>query len=161
MTQNLIDTLERDIRNQVLIDQMKKLSRKGKLMVLAMRVDYWKLAGRIAMLLSAAFMIVLLSAAWALLFADEPVRPQCPDPGIRCKVIFLTEQEQQMLMTQNGILDTAAQGRALELGQFSVYLKTKIAGAPQGEVKQPPAPPAPPQGQINPAEQKPVDKPQN
>ena len=40
-----------------------------------------------------------------------------------------------MLMTKNGILDTAAQARAIDLGQFSVYLKTRIAAAPAGEVR--------------------------
>ena len=39
-----------------------------------------------------------------------------------------------MLMTKNGILDTAAQARAIDLGQFSVYLKTRIAAAPAGIV---------------------------
>lgn len=78
-------------------------------------------------------------------WAAEPTSPMptppvtCPDPGVKCKVIFLTQQEEQMLMTPNGILDTAAQGRALELGQFSVYLKTRITNAPQGEVKPVPA----------------------
>ena len=45
-------------------------------------------------------------------------------------------------MTQNGILDTAAQGRALDLGQISVYLKTRIASAPAGEIKPVSPPPA-------------------
>ena len=46
------------------------------------------------------------------------------------------------------ILDTAAQGRALDLGQISVFLKTRIASAPAGQIK----PVAPPPAQINPAE---------
>jgi hypothetical protein len=54
-----------------------------------------------------------------------------------CKILTLSAQEERLLTTQNGILDTAAQGRALELGQFSVYLKTRIATAPAGEVKPP------------------------
>ena len=49
--------------------------------------------------------------------------------------------EEKMLMITNGILDTAAQGRALDLGQISVYLKTRIASAPSGVVK-PVSPPA-------------------
>ena len=65
--------------------------------------------------------------------ADE--LPKCPDPGVKCKILYLTEQEEQMLMTKNGILDTAAQARAIDLGQFSVYLKTRIAAAPAGEVR--------------------------
>jgi hypothetical protein len=39
----------------------------------------------------------------------------------------------------NGVLDTAAQGRALELGQFAVYMKQKIAQSPEGEMKPAPA----------------------
>ncbi len=87
-----------------------------------------------------------LAAAWliALSFAvraDE--LPKCPDPGVKCKILYLTEQEEQMLMTKNGILDTAAQARAIDLGQFSVYLKTRIAGAPAGIVTPVPASPPP------------------
>ena len=73
--------------------------------------------------------------------ADE--LPKCPDPGVKCKILYLTEQEEQMLMTKNGILDTAAQARAIDLGQFSVYLKTRIAGAPAGIVTPVPASPPP------------------
>ena len=82
-----------------------------------------------ASVFAAAWLLVLVAAVRA----DE--LPKCPDPGVKCKVLFLTEQEEQMLMTKNGILDTAAQARAIDLGQFSVYLKTRIAGAPAGEVK--------------------------
>lgn len=57
-----------------------------------------------------------------------------------CKILTLTQQEEKLLMAPNGILDTAAQARSLDLGQFSVYLKTRIGNAPAGEM--PPAPPA-------------------
>lgn len=82
--------------------------------------------------------LAALAAAWlltmcAVVRADE--LPKCPTPGEPCKVLLLSPQEEQMLMTKNGILDTAAQARAIDLGQFSVYLKTRIAGAPAGEVK--------------------------
>ena len=93
--------------------------------------------------------ILLSLLVWAALifgitraFAEDASKIQCPDPGVKCKVIYLNQQEEQMLMVQNGILDTAAQGRALELGQFSVYLKTRIGNAPQGEVKAVPTPAA-------------------
>ena len=99
-----------------------------------------------------------LAAAWllALAFAvsaDE--LPKCPDPGVKCKILYLTEQEEQMLMTKNGILDTAAQARAIDLGQFSVYLKTRIAGAPAGIVTPVPAPNAGPGIDITPKDVKP------
>jgi hypothetical protein len=133
MTQKLIDTLERDIRNQKLFDSFKHISRKDRLM-LAIHANARRAT------------ILFLLAAWAF-FAyacHEALAVECPDPGVKCKVLFLNPQEEQMLMIQNGILDTAAQGRSLDLGQFSVYLKTRIGAAPQGEVKPLPAPPAPP-----------------
>jgi hypothetical protein len=66
--------------------------------------------------------------------ADEAKLP-CPTPGEKCKVLFLTEAEERLLTGQNGILDTAAQARSLDLGQFAVYFKQKLATAPAGEVK--------------------------
>ena len=127
---NLIQQLERDIRNQVLVDNLKRLNRKQKLMVHLHRNAF-----PYAFVFCALFWI---AACMTVVHATE-----CPDPGVRCKVLFLTRQEEQMLMTQNGILDTAAQGRSLDLGQFSVYLKTRIGSAPQGEVKPVPAPEQP------------------
>ena len=97
---------------------------------------------------------VLISYARADDFADRfSGKIQCPDPGVKCKVLFLTEQEERMLMGQNGILDTAAQARALDLGQFAVYLKTRIGSAAQGEVKSIPSPATP----TPPAENKPTE----
>ena len=76
-------------------------------------------------------------------FAQEPPpHAVCPTAGESCKILLLSPQEEKMLMTQNGILDTAAQGRALDLGQISVYLKTRIASAPAGEIKPVSPPPA-------------------
>jgi hypothetical protein len=159
MNEEILAALEQKLaqhnRNQMTIDRMKQLNWKGRAMVRVMQVNWCRPGGIAAMLVSALFMLIALGAA-SLLMADEPQHIQCPDAGVKCKVIYLNAQEEQMLMTQNGILDTAAQGRALELGQFAVFLKTKIAAAAQGEVKQPPAPPAPPAPA---AEQKPVDKP--
>lgn len=40
-----------------------------------------------------------------------------------------------MLTATNGVLDTAAQGRQIDLGGFVVYFKSKIATSPMGEVK--------------------------
>ena len=47
LTHKLVTELERDIRNQVLIDQMKKLTRKGKLMVFVRRTNWVLIAGLI------------------------------------------------------------------------------------------------------------------
>jgi len=65
---------------------------------------------------------------------------QCPTPGEKCKVLFLNEAEEQALMKQNGILDTAAQARNLDLGGVAVYFKTKIGQAKEGEVVKLPDP---------------------
>ena len=64
---------------------------------------------------------------------------ECPDAN-PCKILTLNAQEERILTGQNGILDTAAQGRAIDLGQFAVYLKQRIASAPAGETKQPEKP---------------------
>jgi hypothetical protein len=74
-------------------------------------------------------------------FAEEVSKPQCPTPGEPCKVVYLTSQEEKLLMQPNGVLDTAAQARALDLGQFAVYFKTRIAASLQGDVV--PVKPAP------------------
>ena len=78
---------------------------------------------------------------------------ECPNPGEKCKVLYLSEQEERILTGQNGILDTAAQGRALELGQFSVYLKTRIGTAAAGEVKAVPTPEKPAASAASPSAQ--------
>jgi hypothetical protein len=119
--------LERDIRNQVVIDQLKRLTWKDRAMF------YWEINGR---RISIWFCIWLWVVCFMSIGIHHALSAECPTPGEKCKVIFLTEQEEKMLMGQNGILDTAAQARALDLGQFAVYLKTRINGAPQGEVKE-------------------------
>lgn len=65
-------------------------------------------------------------------FNDRFGKLPCPSPE-PCKVVILSQSEERILMQPNGILDTAAQARALDLGQFAVYLKTKISAAPAGE----------------------------
>ena len=133
----LVAQLERDIaqtaRNQILIDRMKTVTRKDRLMLAFHRYNWIFAAGA-----------ALCFLFWCVVFAraDEP-RFQCPNVGEPCKVLTLNPQEERALTGPNGVLDTAAQGRAIELGQFAVYLKQRLATAPQGEVKQPPAPPAP------------------
>ena len=126
----LITQIERDIRNQVVIDQMKKLNRRQKLMIAIRRHT----------ILPASFILGLLWILFCIAAAraDEAAKPQCPEPGQKCKVLFLNEQEERLLTGQNGILDTAAQGRQIDLGGFAVYFKSKIATAPAGEVQKVP-----------------------
>lgn len=131
--------IERDLRNQILIDRMKTLNWKGRFMIHLLRYRYeYKLVAAAAL-----FFCVMTALAHAA---------ECPTPGEKCKVLYLSEQEERLLTGQNGILDTAAQARNLDLGQFAVYLKTRIASAPEGEVKAPPAAPVPP------VANKPVDR---
>jgi hypothetical protein len=138
----LLTAIEQDLarhaRNQALIDRMQHLTLKGKLMALVRRYPTV-----IAAILGTAAWIVFCVCA----LADEPPKPpQCPEPT-PCKILFLSPQEERALIGQNGILDTAAQGRAIELGGVAVYLKQRIANAPQGEVIKPPPPkpdPTPP-----------------
>jgi hypothetical protein len=66
--------------------------------------------------------------------ATEPLNIPCPTPGQTCKIIVLTSEEESILTGKNGVLDTAAQSRALDLGPFVVYVRQKIAQAPEGTV---------------------------
>jgi hypothetical protein len=136
MTHKLITQLERDIRNQVRINSMLRLNRRQKLMVQIGRFNHILLIGIIGSLLIWALLILGVVRAFAV---------DCPTPGEPCKVIFLSPQEEKLLTAQNGILDTAAQGRQIDLGGFAVYFKSKIATAPAGEMKPVPTPePTPP-----------------
>jgi hypothetical protein len=140
----LLQQIERDIRNQVVIDQMKRLNRRQKFMIAIRRHT----------ILLASFALALLWILFCIAAAraDEMTKPQCPNPGETCKVILLTPQEERILTGQNGILDTAAQGRQIDLGGFAVYFKSKIATAPSGSVT-PTGVPAAPAGEV----QKPPD----
>ena len=93
-------------------------------------------------------LILLLAATPAL--AAEPAAPQngpavvevqqtrCPD-NKPCRVVTLTDQEMTILTGPNGILDTAAKARNLDLGQFVVYFQNKLQASPQGKVDTPTA----------------------
>ena len=124
----LIAELERDIRNQVVIDNLKRLNRRQKIMVFVTR-NGWRIV--------IGFTVLFWLTCFALVHAAFAV--ECPEPGQQCKIFYLSPQEEKLLTGQNGVLDTAAQARALDLGQFAVYLKTRIAASPQGEVKPLPA----------------------
>ena len=132
--EKIASTIERDIaqlaRNQIVIDKLKRPTRKDKFMLAVHRINWLLIAGIVFSILVWSALITAVRAA------------ECPTPGESCKVLFLSAQEERILTGQNGILDTAAQARALDLGQFAVYLKTRIGSAPAGEMKpqQPAAP---------------------
>jgi hypothetical protein len=73
-----------------------------------------------------ALFLAIAASTWPAL-AQEP--PKCPNPQEPCRVVYLTQQEEKVLMGPNGVLDTAAQARNLDLGQFVVYFKTRISGS--------------------------------
>src|SRR5882724_2385660 len=102
----LIAELERDIRNQVVIDQMKRLTPGVKFMIFARRYR-------------PPLCFLALATAWTAfcIFAiSYASATECPVPGESCKVLVLSLQEERLLTGQNGVLDTAAQARALDLG---------------------------------------------
>ncbi len=61
--------------------------------------------------------------------------PQCPIPGQQCRILYLSAQEENILTQQNGILDTAAAGRMVDLAAAVAYFKVKITNSIMGEVK--------------------------
>lgn len=101
-----------------------------------------------AALLVFGFWLAVINRA----FADEA--PKCPTPGEPCRVVYLSPQEEKLLSGQNGVLDTAAQARSLDLGQFVVYFKTKLAQSPMGETRPLPLPAAGP-GDLTPGSKNP------
>lgn len=137
--EKLFNQVDRDIRNQVLINQFLKLNRRQKLMIALNRFNWILMTG-------AVFCLLFWLALGSLVLAD-PLPPagssaaselHVPCPTAEpCKILVLSAQEEKILIGQNGILDTAAQARSLDLGQFAVYLKTRIASAPSGEPQKP------------------------
>jgi len=77
------------------------------------------------------FLLLLATPAFA-----DPVSYPCPDSK-PCRVITLNDDEMRLLAGQNGILQTAAQARALDLSQYVIYFTNKLQNAPAGEVTKP------------------------
>ena len=78
-------------------------------------------------------------------YLDVPCPPPQPNEPPGCKIITLTPFEQNALVGPNQILDTARQGRPLDLTNATEYFRQKLDKAPAGktfEVKQPDAPAA-------------------
>lgn len=90
-----------------------------------------------------AVVAITLSAAVLLTRSarsEAPNPAQCPTDA-PCKVLTLTDQELQALTGPNMILDTAQQGRPLDLAGVVTYFRNKIQTAPAGT---PPAAVSPP-----------------
>lgn len=56
---------------------------------------------------------------------------QCPSPQ-PCRILILTQDEERALTGERMILDTAEQGRPLDLGGIVRYFREKIKNAPAG-----------------------------
>lgn len=83
---------------------------------------------------------IVAAAGGAMLFwAARADAAECPTPQ-PCKWISLSPQEEAILIQPNGILDTASQGRKIELEAATMYFRQRIKEAPQGGIKQPEAP---------------------
>jgi hypothetical protein len=90
-------------------------------------------------LIRGAIVVAALTAVALLAFASFARAEECP-PGVQaCKVLVLTPDEEQALMQPRGVLDTAREGRPLELGQIAAYFRDRIARAPAGTVPAPKA----------------------
>jgi hypothetical protein len=71
----------------------------------------------------------------ALLTPTMAMAVECPPDMKQCKVIYLSPQEEAILVQQNGILATAADARKLDFQGAVQFFINKIREAPQGEVK--------------------------
>lgn len=72
-------------------------------------------------------------------FAEAP-KIECPVPGVPCRLLFISDNDIQMLMGERGVLSTAAQARNLDLGAYVTYFAQMLRDAPLGEVKPKEAP---------------------
>lgn len=87
-------------------------------------------------ILAFAFGMILLGCIFGVAARGEPApQPQCPTAQ-PCKVLTLTQEEEQALIGERSILDTALQGRPLDLGGAVTYFREKIRTAPAGQPKQ-------------------------
>lgn len=86
------------------------------------------------------WIVVAAIAAFAVIGTISFARSQeigaCP-PNNSCKVITLTVPEEQAITGERGILDTAQQGRPLDLTGAVQYFRKKIEQAPAGKVANP------------------------
>ena len=110
----------------------------------------WPVIGAIIAFTIISFLVLAASLAFAQ--TSDLTTIKCPNPGEPCKVLVLTPNEEKVLTGPNGILDTAAQGRSIELSGAVVYMKNKIQNAPEGTVQAPPKPAAQAAPAANPPE---------
>lgn len=80
-----------------------------------------------------------LMAAALLFYAFSALAVECPPETPDCKVIYLSPQEVQVLIQQNGALDTAEWGNRKAFEGIAAYFRTKIGNAQAGEKPKLPA----------------------
>jgi hypothetical protein len=105
-----------------------------------------------------AFLLALTPFAANAAYLDVPCPPPQPNEPPGCKVLVLTPFEQNALVGPNQILDTAKQGRPLDLTNATDYFRHKIEAAPAGKTFEVKAPEAPATPSGPPAIHKPGDK---
>lgn len=64
--------------------------------------------------------------------AQEPAPPPVCQTASPCKIVILSAEEEQALLGPNMILDTAQQGRPLDLSGAVTYFRDKLRQAPRG-----------------------------
>lgn len=93
------------------------------------------------LMLTAAIIYTKRVSAQELMANDRAIaRPImiCPE-GIRCKVLIISEGEEDELLRPNGVLDTALRGRSLDMMGFVPGFILKVQQAPLGGMCYPPS----------------------
>src|ERR1700757_2470298 len=73
----------------------------------------WRLSAYLLLLSS---LLVFLFCGMGRAAHADPLPISCPTPNEPCKVLILTPNDEQMLVKQGGILDTASRASYLDLG---------------------------------------------
>ena len=85
----------------------------------------------ILVLTAIAIIVVLVTTMVTCARAEPAPLPQCQTQS-PCKIIILSNEEEFALTGPNQILDTAMQGRPLDLSGKVLYYRDKLRNAPAG-----------------------------
>ena len=88
--------------------------------------------------LIATWLALCVAIVWYFFGVPKARAEDCPPNAKSCKVLTLTPEEQDMLVRDKGILQTAVQARPLDLGAVVQYFVNKIEHAAAGKVVEPP-----------------------
>jgi hypothetical protein len=81
-----------------------------------------------------------LLVATMLAIASPALAVECPREMPACKVLFLSQGEEQILTQPNGVLLTAAEARKVDYAGFVQYFLQRIKEAPAGTPHKDPEP---------------------